>query len=329
MKQRILLIVAVLLIATPAFATVTINVTQGAGADINKLTVSYATTGEAVRAFALDFTFTNGANPKLTFGNIADFNKGESTSPGGGYGIFPGQFRNQINPADPNWDVQYYYPVAPPNDVDSNGTGMGESKFIAELGTLYVDSNAPGTSGTLFTVRMDPNSGENCSVLAVTANTVRGGVVLEDGTSVTPTFNLPTNPICLALPECFPSSDPNYARWVAVGKPPCWCGDDVNDNYRQCHGDADLRGQGKGGNIWVYTWDLDVMLAAWNKTDAVIAGQTSTVGTPGKVVPWICADFGHTGQGKKLDIAVYTNDLDILLYYWNNTHVPANDCPHN
>jgi len=56
MKQRILLIVAMLLVTAPAFAAVTINVTQGTGADVDKLTVAYTTTGEAVRAFALDFT---------------------------------------------------------------------------------------------------------------------------------------------------------------------------------------------------------------------------------------------------------------------------------
>jgi len=218
MKQRILLIVALLLIATPAFAAVTINVTQGSGADANKLTVAYTTGGEAVRAFALDFTFTNGANPKLTFSNIADFNRGESNKPGGGYGIFPGQFRNQIDPANPNWYAQYYYPIAPSNDVDSNGQGMGESKMIVELGTLYKDSNAPGTSGTLFTVRMEPNSGETCSDLAVTVNAIRGGVVLENGSSVSPTINAPARPCIASCPAApatitYPAADGNNGRY--------------------------------------------------------------------------------------------------------------------
>jgi len=205
MKQRILLIVAVLLIATPAFAVVSINLAQGTGADVNKVTVSYSTTGEAVRAFALDFTLGSSSN-SMTWSNIADFNRGESNKVGGGYGIFPGQFRNSINPADPNWFAQYYYPAAPPNDVDSNGTGMGERKFIAELGTLYKDANAPGTSGTLFTVRVDANGQTGCCPLAVVVNTVRGGVVLEDGNSVMPTINnLPSNEICLSVPCTVPN----------------------------------------------------------------------------------------------------------------------------
>jgi hypothetical protein len=234
MKQRILLIVAMLLIATPAFATVNITVTQGTAADVNKLTVRYdCNASEAVRAFALDFTLTNGGNPKLTFSNIADFNRGESNKPGGGYGIFPGQFRNQIDPANPNWYAQYYYPVAPSNDVDSNGQGMGESKMIVELGTLYKDTNAPGTSGTLFTVRLDPNSGETCSDLAVVTNAIRGGVVLENGSSVAPNITItPTHvcvKVCPAAPATlkYPAADGNNGRYQVS-----WSAAANADSYR-------------------------------------------------------------------------------------------------
>ena len=199
--KRILLTLTVLLITTPSLATVIIDVTQGSGADVNKLTVSYnCDAGEKVRAFALDFTFTNGGNPVLTWSNIADFNVGESNTPGGGYGLFPGQFRYQIDPGNPNWYQENYTPIAPPNNVDSNGTGMGESKFIAELGTLYKDANAPSPSGTLFTVRMDPNGIESCSHLTIAVNTVRGGVILEDGNSVTPVLNYPSLP-CIIPPR--------------------------------------------------------------------------------------------------------------------------------
>jgi hypothetical protein len=228
MKQRILLIVAMLLIATPAFATVNINLTQGSGDDVNKVTVSYnCTASEAVRAFALDFTLGNSSN-SMIWRDINDFNRGESNKPGGGYGIFPGQFRNQIDPANPNWFATYYTPVAPSNDVDSNGQGMGERKFIAELGTLYKkdgsDINAPGTSGTLFTVRVDANGQTGCCPLAVVVNAIRGGVVLENGTSITsPTLvinNLPSNQICLTQPPppapatlTYPAADGNNGRY--------------------------------------------------------------------------------------------------------------------
>jgi hypothetical protein len=222
--RRILLIAASLMIAAPALAVVNITVTQGAGPDANLLTVKYTTGGEAVRAFALDLTFGSAGN-SATWNSISDYNRGESNKPGGGYGIFPGQFRNQINPADPNWYAQYYYPIAPPGDVDSNNTGLGNRKVICELGTLYVDTNAPGTSGTLFKIRVDAN-GKASDNLNVAVNTVRGGVVLENGSAAT--TNLPfdqtiTFVVCPAGPPAtltYPASDANNGRyqisWSAV-----------------------------------------------------------------------------------------------------------------
>jgi hypothetical protein len=197
MKQRILLIVAMVLIAAPAFATVKIDVTQGAGADVNKLTVSYNCTGtptpERVRAFALTLQFGSANNSMIFSANpndINDFVRGESNSTTPGYGIFPGQFKIQIDPGNPNWRNINYTPIAPANDVDACSTGLGMRTIIAELGSLYKeDANKPASSGTLFTVRFDPN-GKTSDTLTVSANTVRGGVVLEDGTTATDT-NLP------------------------------------------------------------------------------------------------------------------------------------------
>lgn len=214
-----------LLIAAPAFATVKIDVTQGTGLDVNKLTVTYnCTAAEKVRAFALNFSLGSAGN-SMIFGDINDFNRGESNKPstlpgGGAYGIFPGQFRNLIDPANPNWFAQSYYPVAPANDVDSNGSGIGTRTIIAELGTLYKDSNGPGTSGTLFTIRvLDPNNKQS-DTLHVSANTVRGGIVKEDGTTATD-INVPfdktiTLVSCPAGPPAtltYPAADANNGRY--------------------------------------------------------------------------------------------------------------------
>jgi len=214
------LIAAMLLISAPAFAVVNITVTQGSGADVNKLTVGYVcTASEAVRAFALDMTLGSAGN-SMTFAavnDINDFNRGESNKPGGGYGIFPGQFARQINPASPNWYAQYYTPVAAENEVDSNGTGFGMRKVIVELGSLYKDANSPGTSGTLFSIRVDQNS-LGADTLNVAANTIRGGIVLENGTSVA--GNLPINVpitfvVCPNPPASitYPAADGNNGRY--------------------------------------------------------------------------------------------------------------------
>lgn len=217
MKQRILLIVAMLLIATPAFAVVNITVSQDTSVP-TLLTVSYnCTAAEAVRGFALDMTL-GAENNSATFYDVNDFNRGESNKPGGGYGIFPGQFALQIDPGNPDWYAEYYYPIAPPNDVDSNGQGIGMRKVIVELGTLYKDSNAPGTSGTLFTIRCDPN-GKPSDVLDVVANNIRGGVVLENGSAAT--TNLPITAQVLLFEICpdppatltYPAADGNNGKY--------------------------------------------------------------------------------------------------------------------
>ncbi|MGA2093179.1 MAG: hypothetical protein ABSH16_07220 [Sedimentisphaerales bacterium] len=220
MKQRILLIVAMLLIAAPAFATIDINCTPGPGTSgNNKLTVTYKCNGgEAVRAFALDFNLGPTSPGQVLWSEVNDFNRGESNKPGGGYGIFPGQFRNQIDPANPNWFATYYYPVAPSGDVDSNGTGIGTRKVICELGSLYKDANAPGSSGKLFTLLADPN-GQQQVGLTVTTNTVRGKVVLENGTSVDPTITFPNPWKFVSCPSAapatltYPAADANNGRY--------------------------------------------------------------------------------------------------------------------
>jgi alpha-L-fucosidase len=116
----------------------------------------------------------------------------------------------------------------------------------------------------------------------------------------------------LSLDKCDPGWGP-YNDWVKVGEPVCW-------RYRrQCHGDADCKPQGKQ-KYWVSTNDLDVLIAAWNKTFAEIEGETVNG------VPLICADFDHMPQGKQ-KFRVSTNDLDILIANWNKANAPPADCP--
>jgi hypothetical protein len=97
-----------------------------------------------------------------------------------------------------------------------------------------------------------------------------------------------------------------------VGQPACWL------NARHCHGDADGKAQGEE-NFWVSTNDLDILIAAWNKTYAEIGGQTING------VPLICADFDHAAQGSN-QFRVSTNDLDILIANWQLPNQPAADC---
>jgi hypothetical protein len=170
--KRILLIVAMLLVATPALAAVTITATdQGSG----MVRVSY-TADANVRAFALDIN----VGGSMTIDAISDFNVGDTN----GYGIFPGKFRDvPINPVDPNWKDPNYNPVAPTSDPDANDTGLGGNYITVELGSLGANLGLI-RSGTLF--RLHCTGGGS---MTIKANATRGGVVLEDGSSVA--ANLP------------------------------------------------------------------------------------------------------------------------------------------
>jgi hypothetical protein len=318
--RRILLIVAVLLIAAaPAMAAVTVNAKHTglpikAGINCSTCEVNYVCTGgDKVRAFALEITLSNG----YTFTGIRDFNAGESNKAPmvrPGYGIFPGKFRDVINPADPNWTADSNYnPIAPVTDTDAPGTGIGTNKIIVELGSLYVgDNNAPPSSGTLF--RFDivgPTA--TATNIGIVANATRGGVVLEDGNTVTATLNGHTG---AGFPEVFPcygTFATQYNEYIACFKPKCWNGTFLvsppDANWRtQCWGDADGKKQELAA-YRVYTSDYTKLRQSWAKKATQLRGGMGVDGN------WMCADFDH----KKQELAayrVYTSDYTRLMMGW-------------
>jgi hypothetical protein len=177
--RRILLIVAMLLIATPAFATVTINAVYKGQIDSNYVVEVNYTADVAVRAFALNIEVNNGADINKIYGyQVGDNN---------GFGIFPGNFRDFITAATPDWQVTGYTPVAPAADRDAK-PGIGTAAITVEMGSLYA-ATAPGTSGVLFNLNIARNSAPVFSDVNLSTNATRGGVVLETGASVTPTLN--------------------------------------------------------------------------------------------------------------------------------------------
>jgi hypothetical protein len=195
--KKVLLVAAMLIIAAPVMATVTVTATDKGGGVVE---VSYnCTAAEAVRAFALDITVDNG----LVINNIRDFNRGESKVPGGGYGIFPGRFANYINASSPNWADTNYTPIGRSTDPNTQ-SGLGTGAITVELGTLYVGPNSPGPSGLLFRLDVNTNSGAHDGNLLIALNGTRGGIVTEDA-------NLAPSPVltgtkvtlqsCIAIPN--------------------------------------------------------------------------------------------------------------------------------
>jgi len=334
--KRILLIVAMLLIAVaPAMATITVNakhigIPVKAGVPCTTCEVNYVCdAGEKVRAFALEITLSGG----YTITGIKDFNLGESNkvgygipSPARGYGIFPGKFRDVINAADPNFGADTNYnPIAPATDADATGTGIGTNKIIVELGSLYVgESNAPPSSGMLF--RFDiAGPGTTPTNISIVANATRGGVVLEDGETVTATLNGHTG---AGFPELFPCWQPystQYNEYMACFKPRCWAGATLvgDANWRtQCWGDADGKFEGPINKYRVYSSDYTKMVQAWGKKATALR---SSMGTTGGL---LCADFDHKYEGPINKYRVYSSDYAKLLAGWGKKETVLRVAPY-
>ena len=197
--RKALLIVAMLLLATPVMATTTITAVQGTqftasdGNLVQPVSITYSSDVD-VRAFALDINVdSNNGSPN--FQGIRGFKTGESNgaSVGGssGYGIFPSRFRNFIVVTSPNWADPNYNPTTAWNEPGTTSLtwGMGFPQMIVEMGTLYLgDANKPATSGTLFTFDVNNWGVYGTFHLTIAADALRGGVVNTDGNSITATY---------------------------------------------------------------------------------------------------------------------------------------------
>jgi hypothetical protein len=327
--RRILLIVAMLLVAVPAMGGVVIKARQVppytgspsnpvcSGVEVNFTSDADGT----VRAFALDIN----VDSNFIISAIRDFNTGESKGTKKGYGIFPGSFRDVINPADPCWgdgnDHSAYNPVAPSTDADACGTGLGTNKIIIEMGSLYsLDANKPNKNGMLFRIDViPPKIGKADCNLTVALNTTRGGVVDNNGSSFKKDVNvtLPTGvKVAFMQTECFPCWKPynaQYDQWVVVDRPNCWCGQyapaEVNNWRTQCKGDADGNSE-TGSKSRVWGNDYKRLVATWGLKYSQIKSKNLT-----DVNVSICADFDHlyeTGSKSR----VWGNDYARLVAGW-------------
>jgi hypothetical protein len=301
--RKFCVLLAVLLLATPALAAVKIIiVNEGTKAAINYQT----TAGEHVRAFALDIVVDTG-----TITAVSDFIKGESNAAQKGYGIFPANFGRYITVGTDgevaDWSIAAYTPVADKNDVGAK-TGLLTNGVTIEMGALYYPTNdtspnAPPTSGTLckLTVGTVP-----CKMSA-TLNAVRGGVVLTDP-AVSPTVDLTGATLVVIGPtDCFPSTNSTFNDWVTMGKPDCWCW-----KY-QCDGDTDNATE-TALKYRIYTNDLTIVVNNWKK-------KLTDTG-------WnVCADVDHKGE-TALKYRVYNGDLGKVVGNWKKKDAQlAGDCP--
>jgi len=299
--RKIIFALILAMLTSPAWATISITVDN---LDDNKAAIKYSGT-ELARAFALDITVDAGMIEA-----ISDFETGDDNNR---YGIFPANFSRHIT-VDPttgevsDWAIEGYTPVADADDPGALG-GLGTNGITIEMGSLY-DTKEPPLEGTLCVLTCS----EACN-MTVTLNATRGNVVLEDASEAVVDLAGATEiPVGAAAVGSF--TGPLANQWMSVGQPACWI---AGLNPRQCHGDADGKSQGSQ-KFWVSTNDLDILIAAWNKTYEEIGGQAING------VPLICADFDHASQGSN-KFRVSTNDLDILIANWQLPDQPAADCP--
>lgn len=307
MLKRFALMIAVLLVASPAFAGVVIECT----ANGTEVTVSYDNNDldpKLIRAVALDITVDGGATISSVNDSSVD------------YWVHPGSIA--INDSNGNIDSEGNL-VADPCEYDDTLGGVGTAGITIEAGSLYEgDPNAPDSNGVLFSFVV---SGD-CTV-SIAKNTARGGVVMED-----PNTDADPHLVgCTVATKCFPSCHPDYAEWVSVGEPNSWC------YLRQCHGDTDNNESEYGPpapfmfpqpKAWVTVEDITVLLAGYKQP----YGGNPSVDT------WIAADFNHDSNEygptapfmfPQPTARVTVEDINILLTYYKAAVVPTDclDCP--
>ena len=311
--RKIILTLAVVLVAVPAMADVKLVAELDAG-NSKKVWIKYESDeAQKVRAFALNITATDG--------NIIDINDFSVGDNNGGYGIFPGTFRDApiaVNPTTgqvDNWNVAGYSPLAPAGDPEAEGDIPGPAITI-ECGSLYTDAGPDMAEGYLCTVTVD----DTATLVCITGNAIRGNVVMEDASEATTDLT----EACVVIPsdECIPSSGAyalQYANWVLLGKPDCWCADYGADGAKgnQCYGDA--AGDVYSRGYVVYTTDLTALSDSWKAK----IGEAN-------LDP--CADFAHDTYSR--GYVVYTTDLNILAAHWKKKVGEApignpGDCPLN
>ena len=177
--KKIILIMALLLIASPAMAAVTVTCSEAAyntpdyGDGV--VTVNYAATGNDVRAFAFDVNAVDSVVGSRLFGtDVAVISAATRLDPD--YFIHPGSTRLK----DPGATIRNAGTVNAASSYPGTLGGLGTDGITTEQASLYEGANSPGgagagSSGDLFSFVVDANA-----TVQVRENTIRTGVVMED-----------------------------------------------------------------------------------------------------------------------------------------------------
>lgn len=283
--RKILVILAVLLLAAPAWAAVSVNCTAVDPGNTYEVRVNYNCVGDNndIRAFGIKIDVNNGAKISISDVNDSD------------YYIFPGSIDINSNGTVDGWGSAV---------VDHN-TGANGS-FILEMGSLYdpcdpIHKTTPPQSGTLCTFVTD----KEC-VVGLSRDADRGGVVMEDGSDYATLSGC-----TLTYANCLSRSHGDWAEYDKFGRPDSWC------YYSQCYGDADgtIHGSLKTGGFYhVGSPDMTALGLGWKKKY-----QDNVTPYEPNALNHLAADFDHTEHGSLKTGGFYrvgSPDMTILGVKW-------------
>jgi len=174
--KKLILVLAIALIASPVFAELVVGL-EAVDGDTFAVVYSGADAENLPRAFALTLTI-DGTGSEFDSFVDGSYYQGESTAANPKFGIYPARI-DILSDGSVN---NYGTPEAQTGDPGTTGTGFGTSTLILEFGSLYFgDVNAPATSGTLCQINYTKGTGAT-QISMEDEDTYRGGLVLEDGT---------------------------------------------------------------------------------------------------------------------------------------------------
>lgn len=168
MKKVIVILALVAIACAPAMADVNVYHSKSG----NTVTVTYATDGNSIRAFALDLSVDIGTITGVTCSNTS-------------YYIYPGSV--EITGST----VATYGSCVCSSTYPGTKDGVGTSAVTVEMGSLYTGTNKPATSGTLLTFGISNTS----ATVTIAAEPVRGGVVMENPDEI-PELSIGLAPVC-------------------------------------------------------------------------------------------------------------------------------------
>ncbi len=291
--KKVVCLIAVLALTASVFAAEPITITATVNATAKTLTLGYNATG-ATKPVGFSF-IVSATGGKVA---LAGINKADSF-----FDVFidfasddPAAYQAGADPATGVWSAAHMLAKAD----EAGAATLPAAVFSISAAELANVATIPAT-GTICVLTYTCD-GTTPIAITFAEDTLRGGIVDTAGVAMTATLpgavEIPCLTDCLYVGQVFSYAGAGPAvtltvtqamvdRWVALGKPNCWC----------CL--AQKAGNGVATNTRVDTGDLNELKQSWNKSSTAVGYKP-------------CADYNLSGR-------VDTADLNVLKSHWNKT----------